>query len=119
MPHLILEISSNIIETNDKIHNTLQECQNLLVNRLPTKLQNCKSRAIFHELYLFGDGHPENALVHLNVKVLKGRKPELLAEISKELQQILKLGFIKSYERLKLAISVEISELNDSYAPFI
>ncbi len=119
MPHIILEASANVMETNGKISQILSDCQDLLVKKLPTKLENCKSRAILHDIYVLGDNNPNNAFVHLTVKILKGRAPELIKEISLELQQILKEGLHKSKEHLQLAISVEIAELNDSYAPFI
>lgn len=119
MPHLILEASANIMETNEKIRLILKECHNILVNKLPTKAANCKSRAILHDIYVLGDNQPTNAFVHLTVKVLKGRSPELLATTSKELQTALNEGFSKSLTRLKLGVSVEICELNDSYAPFV
>lgn len=119
MPHAILEASANVMETNGKISQILIDCQEVLVERLPAKLENCKSRAILHDIYVLGKNEPDSAFVHLTVKVLKGRSPQLLKEVSLQLQQILKEGFHKSKEHLQLAISVEIAELNDSYAPFI
>ena len=86
MPHLILEASSNIVETNDKIKQTLQKCQNLLVEKLPTQLASCKSRLILHDVFILADNQERNAFVHLTVKLLKGRSAELLRETSANLQ---------------------------------
>lgn len=116
MPHLILEASSNIVETNDKIKQTLQKCQNLLVEKLPTQLTSCKSRLILHDVFILGDNQERNAFVHLSVKLLKGRSAELLRETSTSLQSLLYSEFNKSATQLELGISVEITELNDSYA---
>lgn len=116
MPHLILEASSNIIETNDKVKVILQDCQNLLVDKLPTKLTSCKSRLVLHDVFVLGEGDASNAFIHLSVRVLKGRTPELLHEVAKLLVGVLGQGFSKSSEQLHLGISVEITELNDSYA---
>ena len=115
MPHLTLEASSNIIETNDKVKVILQDCQNLLVGKLPTKLTSCKSRLVLHDVFVLGDGDASNAFIHLSVRVLKGRTPELLHEVAKLLVGVLSQGFSKSSEQLHLGISVEITELNDSY----
>ena len=117
MPHLILEASSNIVETNDKIKQTLQKCQNLLVEKLPTQLASCKSRLILHDVFILADNQERNAFVHLTVKLLKGRSAELLlCETSANLQSLLYAEFNKSASQLALGISVEITELNDSYA---
>lgn len=116
MPHLILEASSNIIETNDKVKVILQDCQNLLVERLPTNLTSCKSRLVLHDVFVLGDNNPANAFVHLSVRILKGRSVDLINEVSKLLVKVLSQGFSKSSEQLHLGISVEITDLNDNYA---
>ena len=116
MPHLILEASSNIIETNDKVKVILQNCQNLLVEKLPTKLTSCKSRLVLHDVFVLGDGDASNAFIQLSVRILKGRAPDLIYDVSKLLVGVLGQGFSKSSEQLHLGISVEITELNDSYA---
>lgn len=116
MPHLILEASANIMETNDKFKQSLRDLQSLLVEKLPTQLDNCKSRVIIHDLFVLGDDNSNNAFIHLTVKILQGRSPELLAEISHQLQEILKINHTKSREHLNLSISVEICELSSNYA---
>ena len=82
MPHLILEASANIHESNARLQQLLVECQDLLVRELPTKLESCKSRVILHDIYVLGDNHPDNAFLHLTVKLLKGRTPELLTNVA-------------------------------------
>ena len=116
MPHLLLEASTNIVETNDKIKQILYKCQELLVEKLPTQLANCKSRLIMHDVFVLGDNNPKNAFIHLTVRVLKGRSQELLSSTSRSLFELLQESFSKSKENLNLGISVEITELNDSYA---
>ncbi len=116
MPHLLLEASTNIVETNDKIKQTLYKCQELLVEKLPTQLASCKSRLIMHDVFVLGDNNPKNAFIHLTVKILKGRSQELLSTTSRSLFELLQESFTKSKENLNLGVSVEITELNDSYA---
>jgi 5-carboxymethyl-2-hydroxymuconate isomerase len=47
MPHLVLEASANIVESNERVRKILQECQELLTQQLPTQLASCKSRCVF------------------------------------------------------------------------
>lgn len=119
MPHLVLEASSNIIETNDKVKAILQDCQNLLVDKLPTKLTSCKSRLVLHDVFVLGDNNVNNAFIHLSVRILKGRAPKLIHEVSKLLVDVLSQGFSKSAEHLHLGVSVEITDLDDSYSSAI
>lgn len=115
MPHLTLEASANIHESNTRIQHTLIECQNLLVLRLPTQLSSCKSRAILHDIYVVSDSKPDNAFIHLTVKLFKGRSSELLMKIAEELKEIISKNFIRSSESLNLDISIEIVELSEIY----
>ena len=115
MPHLIFEASANIIASNDKIKQTMRDCQNLLVEKLPSQLSSCKSRLILHDLFVVGDDKNENAFIHLTVKVLAGRSAELLKAVALQLKDILSNDFARCEEQLNLTISVEIATLNDNY----
>ncbi len=116
MPHLILEVSANVIETNDKLKHTLSLCHVLLVDKISTKLENCKGRILLHDLVVFGDNNSgRQAFAHLSVKMLKGRSAQLLKETACQLKAILQGELVKSIEHLNLDISVEIVELSDYY----
>lgn len=116
MPHLILEASANIHESNARLQQLLVECQDLLVKELPTQLKSCKSRVILHDIYVLGDNHPDNAFVHLTVKLLKGRTPDLLNKVANILRDTILKHCVRSSESLHLGVSVEITELSDIYA---
>lgn len=115
MPHLILEASANIYESNARIKQALMDCQKLLVAELPTELSSCKSRVVLHDIYVVADDAVNNAFIHLSVKILKGRSAELIKVIAEKLRLVLLANFVKSNNSLNLGISVEIVELNDSY----
>jgi 5-carboxymethyl-2-hydroxymuconate isomerase len=115
MPHLILEVSANIFESDAAIKLTLQDCQGVLASRLPTKLSSCKSRVIRHAEFLIGDGGAKNAFISLSIKVFKGREKALLTSIAEEIYVILETAFKQSQDYFNLGISVEITELSDIY----
>ena len=115
MPHLILEASSNILETTATVKQCLIECQNLLTEKLPTQLSSCKSRYIKHEVYVVGDDSINNAFVHLGVKVLSGRSPQILMTIIEDLRKLLIKAFNQSAVTFKLSISVELTDLGKYY----
>lgn len=116
MPHLILELSDNMVEASEKISKALADCQDLLVKELPTNLTSCKSRFIKYQGYVLGNGDVNNAFVHLTVKVLKGRSSDLLAATSIKLRELLVSHFEDSANKLNLDVTSVFEELNDSYA---
>lgn len=115
MPHLVLEASANVFEANTTIKQCLIECQNLLAEKLPTQLSSCKSRYIKHEVFIVGDNNVSNAFIHLGVKVLSGRSPQVLLSVTEDLRQLLDKFFVQSATILKLSISVEVTNLSEYY----
>ena len=116
MPHVILEVSANIHETN--LSPLLVEIHSILTEMLPTQLSGCKSRIIRDEDYVIGNNDPQNAFVHLTVKVLKGRSKTLLNTIASSIMEKLKLAFQESYNALNLQYTIAIEELPEVYHKF-
>lgn len=117
MPQLILEYSSNIIET-DNLQELLKSINIFLNETLPTELASCKSRAIKLNTFCIGNGDERNALVHVSLKVMPGRTFEKLNEVGNGIMKMLKDYFYHSLKQLSLQITVEISELEKTYYKF-
>ncbi len=118
MPHLTLEYTANINEAVN-FADLFQQCHQVLVAGLPTQLASCKSRAVVREHYYVGDGDPQNAFVTLTVKVMPGRKPEILDKVAQELLAIVQQHFILATAQLNLQITVEVAELSPHYKKYI
>jgi 5-carboxymethyl-2-hydroxymuconate isomerase len=116
MPHIILECSDNIIESDLKP--ICADIQNILVDKLPTQLESCKSRIIRHKDYVLGDGNSDNAFVHLCVSIMPGREQLLINMISEFLLERMKDFFHLSLNHLNLQISIRMNELPISYRKF-
>lgn len=114
MPHLILEYSNNISE-KPEFTALFRTLHTLLETQLPTALSNCKSRAIQHSQYHVGNGDPQNAFIHLEVKVLPGRTPEHLEKIGTQLFETLKAHFVNSTAQKNLQLTVELTTLSRCY----
>lgn len=95
MPHLILEVSDNIIHEIDykKLFNQLHH---LLSERLPTQLSSCKSRMTSYQNYYIAEGDKTNAFIHLTIKILPGRDEETLSQLGQEVFQVL-LDYINTH----------------------
>jgi len=117
MPQLTLEFSSNLLEKNN-LTNLFKQCHTILSETLPTQLSSCKSRAIKCKRYVVGDGHPDNAFVHINLKVLPGRTLEKRNILGEKIMETLKQFFSDSINKLNLQITLEIMELQPTYFKF-
>ena len=110
MPHVTLEHSSNInIDFNyqdlfSQLHGLLHEIAGI-------QIDNFKSRAIQREQFLVGDGKIENAFVHLEIRVLEGRSPEMKKEIGQGCLRLLKDFYAQGLASLALQLTVEIVDL--------
>lgn len=116
MPQIFLECTDNIFEID--LLEILHDVHHLLAVQLPTDLTSCKSRVIKHSEYLVGNGHSENAFVHLAVNVLPGRTPQKLDAIGNFILELLQKKFRQSLLELNLQITVAIGELPPVYKKF-
>lgn len=114
MPQLTLEFSENVIEKNE-LDNLFQRCHMVLAEILPTSIESCKSRAIEHKIYYIGNGAPNNAFVHVNLKIMAGRSYDTQNAAGHEVMELLKTHFAKSLAKLNLQITLEIDELQKTY----
>ncbi len=114
MPHLTVEFTSNIFE-KDTLKPLFQECHALLAEMLPTKISSCQSRASEYVSYYIGEGEKNNAFVHVILKILPGRTPEILKKVGESLIELFTQYFERSATELNLKISLEIIELKTLY----
>jgi 5-carboxymethyl-2-hydroxymuconate isomerase len=109
MPQITLEYTNNITEADMKIIS--KDIHNILAEKLPTKIENCKTRIIKIDNYIIGDDSQNNGFICLSIKVLKGRTKEILEDAAKNIA-------IKMNQHLanySVDISVAIEELPDIY----
>lgn len=114
MPQILLEMSDNVLEKNN-LNSLFQQCHTVLSEILPTSIESCKSRAIIHNIYSIGNGSPNNAFVHINLKIMAGRSYDTQNAAGLEIMDILKKHFANSLKTLNLQITLEIDELQKTY----
>lgn len=113
MPHIVLEIPKKFnIELAKQIVDISQQ---YLTKGLPTSLESFKSRVYNYE-YCSVAGGSEKELIHLQIKVLAGRKQEHLNTLSTNLRNKILEILNECVNMDKYAITLEISELSSAYA---
>ena len=110
MPHLTLEYTSNI-EQPPQFDELFARLHGVLAGVAAIPVGNCKSRAIRLEEYYVGDGLGRGAFVHLTVRFLAGRAPELKEQIGRRCLAVLEAAFAPSLGELDLQITVELQDI--------
>lgn len=114
MPQLILEYSSNIFE-KDAMKPLFQEYHSILEKNLPTDIDRCKSRAIACHDYYIGNGQPNNAFIHISLKIMPGRDFNTVKNVADAMLIASKQHFSASLQKLNLQITIEVMELEKTY----
>lgn len=114
MPHLVLEYSANVIEKNN-FNALFQQCHALLAKLLPTDIHNCKSRTLECTSYYVGTGQPQNAFIHVSLKIMPGRDTDTLNQVAQALLSLFQDHFAESLQTLDLQITLEINGLPQTY----
>jgi 5-carboxymethyl-2-hydroxymuconate isomerase len=115
MPHLTLEHSADL--SQEVWANALfPELFQVLVRVANVDIENCKGRIAPRDQVCVGRGEPQNAFVHLEIRLLAGRPAEVEREIGEQCLKFLQRFFSPSAAHRTLQITVEIVEMRrDAY----
>ncbi len=111
MPHFIIEYSSNL-DDEIKIQKLLSTLHDAALETGVFPLGGIRFRAIRCEKYLIADGDPENAFVHMTLKLGHGRDIETRKKVGELIFGALKDYFKPLFAKRPLGISFELVELS-------
>jgi 5-carboxymethyl-2-hydroxymuconate isomerase len=115
MPHLIVEYSANV-ENQIDVLKLIETVHQAALRTGVFEVAAVRTRAERREYYVIADGHRDNAFVAIFVRVAKGRPPETRERLGQEIFDAA-CGFLeKAYEKMPLAISLEVQEIDDTAA---
>lgn len=111
MPHLIVEYSANLDSRVDlsALVQTVHAAA-LATGVFPEK--GTRTRTARREQYRIADGHPDNAFVHLVIRIGHGRSPETKKRVGTAVFEALCDALAADQAKQPLAISCEIQELD-------
>lgn len=110
MPHIIVEYSSNLLDTLEpstllpRLHATLAELGEF-------KLQEIKSRLCRLSDYHVGDGANDRSFVHVTLAILAGRSLEVRQIAGRRLAEVVAEFCPHSRSNQQCGISVEVREM--------
>jgi 5-carboxymethyl-2-hydroxymuconate isomerase len=111
MPHFIIEYSTNI-EDKVEIPELLEKLHNVAVETGVFPLGGLRSRVIPVDQYRIADGHPDNAFVHVSMRVGSGRERETLVGACERIFEVITDHFGSLQETSPLALSYEIRQMD-------
>ena len=110
MPHFIIEYSSNL-DDEIKMQGLMSTLQDTALVTGVFPLGGIRFRAVRCDTYLIADGDPENAFVHMTLKLGHGRDKATRMEVAEKLFESLKKYFEPIFVRRPLGLSFELVEL--------
>ena len=111
MPHFIVEYSANL-DSEIKIQKLFGKLQDTALETGVFPLGGIRFRAVRCDKYLIADGDPENAFVHMTLKIGYGREADVRKAVGEKLFSTLKNHFKSMFEKRPLALSFELVELH-------
>ncbi|HEY5680504.1 MAG TPA: 5-carboxymethyl-2-hydroxymuconate Delta-isomerase [Pseudomonadales bacterium] len=111
MPHLIIEYSANIDEEL-MLDALMLRLRDSAVATGVFPLPGIRVRAARRDRFVVADGDPENAFVHLMVRIGHGRTPEVRRQVADRLFAVLCDHLREAATRRGLGLSLEIQEID-------
>ncbi len=110
MPQIEIEYSANLGAVFDG-RRLAGAVHAALVEHAAAELPNCKTRLTELANYLIGDGAPERAMVHVDLRILPGRNDEQKRQLGEAVLGALGAA-VAGASALELQLTVEVRELD-------
>ena len=110
MPHLRIEYSANV-PPEGELEALFARLHRILLEDGGIPIANCKSRARRCETFLVAEGGPAAAFVHLDLRFLEGRSPEVKRAIGEAALEALREFFPRSVAGVEVQVTVEIRDI--------
>lgn len=113
MPHLIVEYSTNL-EKRISVRDLLKHVHEAALASGVFKIGGIRTRAAPRDLYIVADGDPDNAFIHVEGRIGKGRDAETRKRLAEALLEVLREQTKSVFATSGLGLTVEIRELDDA-----
>lgn len=111
MPHIVVEYSANLRPRVD-LPALLRTLHDTAIATGVFPYGGTRTRAVARTDYLIADGHPDNAFVHVTLRIGHGRTLEVRKAAGQQVFDALCAALAPVQERTPLAISFEVQEID-------
>jgi 5-carboxymethyl-2-hydroxymuconate isomerase len=109
VPQIAIEYSRNLADAFDA-GALAKAVHRLIAETIDTDLGNCKTRLVALDDYLIGDGSPQEAMVHVDLRILSGRSDAQKKALGEAVLEAAH-GCIGPHS-LRIQVTVEVRELD-------
>jgi 5-carboxymethyl-2-hydroxymuconate isomerase len=114
MPHLIIEYTSNLNDRID-IDRFVKALHKVAAEMPELPMEGLRTRAIELTRYRVADGDPENAFVHVVLRLRPGRAPEVKRSIGDRLFAAVTEHLAPAYASSPVGITMELQDIDVEY----
>jgi 5-carboxymethyl-2-hydroxymuconate isomerase len=111
MAHIVIEYSANLRERLD-LQAFLEAVHGAAVGTGVFPIGGIRTRAYEAQHYIVADGHPDNAFVHISLKVGHGRDVDTRKRACEAIFAAACLQLAGLYEQLPLGIALQMQEID-------
>lgn len=113
MPHLTVEYSSNL-DPRVPMRGVIEGIHAAVLANGAFEKGGVRTRAISQDLYVVADGDPDNAFIHVDMRIAPGRSAETKKQVAQSILDVLRDRMKEVMKQYGLAISVEIREIDQT-----
>ena len=110
MPHIIVEYSSNLDNAMD-VQGLLDALHQAMIESGAAPLPGIRTRAARREHYCVADRDPENAFVHIIVRMREGRPKEVYQKVGEMIMAAAEKSLERTLEQHPMQLSLEMHEI--------
>jgi 5-carboxymethyl-2-hydroxymuconate isomerase len=111
MPHIIVEYSANL-EGRLNVHILLEKVHRAVVESGVFKLGAVRTRAERRDAYVIADGDPNNAFIHVELKIAPGRDAATRTSVAQAVLDTIATETKDVFAHSGLGISVDVNEID-------
>jgi len=111
MPHIIVEYSSNVRDRLD-LDRLIERLHTTAIGTGVFPLGGTRTRAAERTRYRIADGHPDNAFVHVTLRIGHGRDAQTKERAARAVFDALCEHLAPLYDAAPLGISFEVQEID-------
>jgi 5-carboxymethyl-2-hydroxymuconate isomerase len=115
MPHIVIECSANMSSRAD-LNRLVQRVHAAALGTGVFPLGGLRTRVAQRDLYAIADGDPENAFVHVTVRIGAGRDAAMKRRAAEAIFAATCDALEDAFERSPLGISLELQEIDPDYS---
>ena len=111
MPHIIVEHSENLAKRLH-ISGLLKALHEAALKSGVFPVGGLRTRAVMRSDYVIADDHPDNAFIHVTVRIGHGRDLVTKRQVGEQLMSTLSNYLTEIFQTMPLAISLEMQEID-------